>query len=87
MIVKRENNVTIMTESLVCKNYSDMKHFSSTFEKVSDNEYKCTYCDTVMAVKEPVLVHDDKGRLKMQVSTDPSLRIGIYSRKEQINEC
>jgi hypothetical protein len=38
MHIKRENNVMIMSESLVCENYSDMLHFSSTFEKVGDNE-------------------------------------------------
>jgi hypothetical protein len=69
MHIKRENNVMIMTESLVCKNYSDMNHYNYTFERVGDNEYKCSHCNTVMTVKEPVLVHDDKGRLKMQVAT------------------
>jgi hypothetical protein len=70
MHIKHENNIMIMTESLVCKNYSDVKHFAYTFEKTGDNEYKCTYCNTVMIVREPVVVHDDKGRLRMQVSTE-----------------
>jgi hypothetical protein len=70
MHIKREGNAMIMTESLVCENYSDMKHYYTTFEKVGDNEYKCSDCGTVMVVKEPVLVHDEKGRLKMQVATE-----------------
>lgn len=70
MHIKRENNVMIMTEALVCTNYTDMKHVDKGFEKVSDNEYKCIACGTVMVVKEPILVHDDKGRLKMQVATE-----------------
>lgn len=70
MHIKREKKVMIMTESLVCENYSDMEHFYTTFEKVGDNEYKCSDCGTVMIVKEPVLILDDKGRLKMQVTTE-----------------
>lgn len=73
MRIKTENNTMIMSELIVCENYSDMKHYASTFEKVGDNEYKCVYCDTVMVVKEPVLVHDEQGRLKMQVVTEPKL--------------
>lgn len=73
MQIKWENNVMIMSNSIACENYSDMKHFTNTFEKVGDNEYKCADCNTIMTIKEPVLVHDDKGRLKMQVSTEPKL--------------
>ena len=71
MRIKTENNVRIMSEIIMCENYGDMKHFTSNFEKVRDNEYKCIYCSTVMVVKEPILVHDDKGRLKIQVVTEP----------------
>jgi hypothetical protein len=70
MFITRKDNELIMSENLVCTNYSDMKHFGSTFERVGDNEYKCTHCGTIMVVKEPVLVHDEKGRLKMQVSAE-----------------
>jgi hypothetical protein len=70
MHIKTENNVMVMTESLVCPNYSDMKHFGLGFEKVIENEYKCNTCGAVLIVKEPVLVHDDKGRLKMQISVE-----------------
>jgi hypothetical protein len=70
MHIKHENNVMIMTESLVCKNYSDMKHYGPTFDNVGDNEYKCTYCNTIMVIREHFLVHDDKGRLRMRVSTE-----------------
>jgi hypothetical protein len=71
MHIKRKNNVMIMSETLVCTNYSDMSHLDSTFEKVGDNEYRCTSCEVVLIVNEPVLIYDDKGRLKMQVSVEP----------------
>jgi hypothetical protein len=67
MHIKRENNAMIMSELLVCVNYGDRSHINYTFEKVGDNEYKCTYCEAVLIVKEPVLVLDDRGGLKMQV--------------------
>ena len=68
--LKWKNGEMIMSSSVVCENYTDMKHFNATFEKVGDNKYKCTDCNTLMTVKEPVLVHDDNGRLKMQISTE-----------------
>jgi phage terminase large subunit len=71
MRIKRENNVMIMSTNLVCENHSDMKHYVSVFDKVSDNEYKCVYCGTVMVVKEPVLIHDEFGRLRMEVAVEP----------------
>jgi hypothetical protein len=67
MHVRRENDEIIMTESLVCSNYYDMSHFGSIFEKVGENEYKCKTCSTVMVFKEPVLIHDNKGRVRMKV--------------------
>lgn len=70
MHIKRENGLMIMSELIVCENYSDMEHFTSVFEKVSDNEYKCTSCGAVMEVKEPILVQDDRGRLKIQIATE-----------------
>lgn len=70
MHIKRENGLMIMSELIVCENYSDMKHFTNVFEKVSDNEYKCSHCGTVMEIKEPILIQDDKGRLKIQVATE-----------------
>lgn len=68
MRIKRENNVMIMSENLVCDNYINMNHVDKGFEKVSDNEYKCIACNTVMITKEPILVLDDKGKLKMQIA-------------------
>jgi hypothetical protein len=71
MFVNRNGNEMTMTDSLLCINYSDMNHLgSSRFERVGDNEYKCKNCDAVMTVKEPVLVLDEKSRLKMQVSAE-----------------
>lgn len=70
MHVRRNGKAMLMTEGLLCVNYSDMKHYTSTFEKVGDNEYACSACGTVHTVKEPVLVHDERGRLKMQVEVE-----------------
>jgi len=67
MHIKRKDGVMTMSELLVCSNYSDMRHFKSTFDKVGDNRYQCKECEQIIIVKEPVLVHDDKGMLKMQV--------------------
>lgn len=71
MHIKWENDVMIMSSSIVCENYADMKHFTNTFERVGDNEFKCTACNTIMTIKEPVLIHDEKGKLKIRVSTEP----------------
>jgi hypothetical protein len=71
MHIKIINESMIMSEGIICINYSDMKHFGEGFKKVGDNEYKCNTCGAVMVVKDPVLVHDDKGKLKMQVVTEP----------------
>ena len=71
MNIKRENNVMIMTQSLVCTNYSDMKHFGEGFEKISDYEYKCKSCGVAMKItRTPIIILDDKGRLKVQVVTE-----------------
>lgn len=70
MHIKRENGAMVMSDTLVCTNYGDNGHFISAFERVGDNEYKCADCGVVMVIKEPVLIHGDKGRLKMQVAAE-----------------
>lgn len=67
MHIKREKNRMIMSEGLVCPNYADMSHYGGRFEQVGDQEYQCQNCGTVMVVKDPVLVLDHIGMLKMQV--------------------
>jgi hypothetical protein len=65
MHIKRKDNGMVLSEPIVCVNYGNMWHITSVFEKVSDNEYKCS-CGAVLIIKEPVIVFDDKG-LQMQV--------------------
>lgn len=78
MHIKRENNTMIMSQSLVCTNYSDMKHFGEGFEKINIREYKCKSCGTVMEVKEIGLVLEDTGRLKVQVTTETKSTIDTF---------
>lgn len=70
MNIKREGNIMVMYQNLVCPNYSDMKHYGLGFERIEGNEYKCNSCGLVLIVKEPILVHDDKDRLKMQIAVE-----------------
>ena len=70
MNIRHEGNKQIMTESIVCVNYWDMKHYGDGFEKIGDNEYKCVTCGTVLTIGNPVLVMDEKNRLKMQVTVE-----------------
>jgi hypothetical protein len=86
MQIKRVDNIMLMSSTLVCVNYSDMKHFNVGFEKVSDNEFKCNACGTVMAIKEPILVHDEKGKLKMQIAVETKQNLHQIEKCEQCKE-
>lgn len=70
MHIKRHNSEMTMSSSLVCGNYLHFNHYDNNFERIGDNEYQCTSCGSVLVVKEPVLVLDDKGKLKMVVSAE-----------------
>lgn len=71
MQIRRTDNGILMSSMLVCENYGNWSHaMDREFEKVSDNEYKCKGCGSIMVFKEPVLTLDDKGRLKMEVATE-----------------
>lgn len=67
MKIKHVDDGMLMTQTLRCVNDMGLCHIKPTFEKVDGNEYKCTHCGAVLIVKEPVLNHDDNGRLKMEV--------------------
>ena len=69
MNIKREGKDVIMSQKLVCDNYSDMKHYGLGFENVGKDEYKCNSCGRIMVVNEVILLHDEKGNLKMEVYT------------------
>lgn len=70
MHIKRAGDRLTMSETLVCTNYGDMQHHVGAFEKIDDNRFRCTTCAAVATVSEPVIVFDDKGRLKMQVAVE-----------------
>ena len=77
MHIKRVGQAMIMSEGVVCVNYGygDMNHGSGAFSRVGDNQYSCSVCGAILTIKEPVLVLDEKGRLKMQVEvSDGGLR-------------
>jgi uncharacterized Zn finger protein len=68
-----------MSQSLVCTNYSDMKHFGEGFEKINDYEYKCKSCGTVMRItRTPIVYLDDKCRLKVQVVSETKSTIDTF---------
>lgn len=67
MHIRKMEQALIMSEGIVCVNYFDMNHGQATFKKFGDNQYGCSECGAVMTFKEPVLVLEEKGRLKMQV--------------------
>jgi hypothetical protein len=48
-----------------------MEHYDNNFEKVSDYEYKCISCGEVMKItRRPIVIHDAKGRLKVQLVSE-----------------
>ncbi len=67
MHIKHVGQTMIMSEGIVCSNYGDMNHGLVIFSKVGDNQYSCSVCGAILTIKEPVLVLDEKGRLKIQV--------------------
>jgi hypothetical protein len=70
-IRREEDGALIMTESIVCSNYSDMKHFGDGFEKLNEYEFKCKTCGAIMSItRRPIIIHDAKGRVKVQVVTE-----------------
>lgn len=72
--IRQVGQTTVMSEEIVCVNYFDMKHGLSTFSEVGVNLYGCTECGAILSIKEPVLVHDKKGRLKMQVEVSGEIQ-------------
>lgn len=71
MHIRKVGGVTLMNESLVCVNYSDMNHHYNTFEKaVGKDHYKCISCGTVMIVREVTMVQNDRGQVSMQASVN-----------------
>jgi hypothetical protein len=68
MRIKHDGNVRIMSELIACPNYGDMKHFDLSFEDVGDYAYKCNTCGTVITfLINPSIIHEENGRLKVQV--------------------
>jgi hypothetical protein len=67
MHIKRGNGQIVMMETINCVNYFDMKHIGNELKEIGKNEYICEKCNAIMTFKEPVLVQDENGRLRMKV--------------------
>jgi hypothetical protein len=66
--IKRDGHALIMTESLVCSNYSDFSHIGNEFEKVDIHTYQCKICKEIIEIQSIQVVLDDKGKLKMKAT-------------------